>query len=206
MVVATRPGKANTHSVVLLTSPRIGGWYGRRLDTEMRVDDGAKFGRRFEAGDQCGGRVRRDGQDHHVIVRESNAIALPKSSDFDPRVGGAQAMELVSEPHRAVALAQEARAQARSCALPSPSRAISGRQACAAGGDGFADHGARERRRARRGLDVERRQQQRPHQALIERPGESDHLADRAVVLAPRAGASAADSRRRACPAPACWT
>ena len=28
MVIATRPGKANTHSVVPLSSPRIGGWSG----------------------------------------------------------------------------------------------------------------------------------------------------------------------------------
>ena len=46
IVTDSRSGNAKIHSAVPLTTPIIGGEAGRRIDAEMRVDDGAELGRR----------------------------------------------------------------------------------------------------------------------------------------------------------------
>ena len=93
-------------------------------------------------------------------------------------------MQLMSEPDRALRSRRNASAGSIN-APPSPSRAISGRQARPPASERFADHRTREPGRARRRFDVERGQQQRPHQPLVERAGEAHHLAHGAVALAP---------------------
>ena len=67
MVTDSRCGNANSHSTSPPTTPRIGGCTLRRIEAEMRIDDGAEFCRRLQARQQRGGRARRHRQ-HHGIV------------------------------------------------------------------------------------------------------------------------------------------
>ena len=89
------------------------------------------------------------------------------------------------EPDRALALAQER--ERRLDQRTAQSVARDQRPAGAsAGGKRLAHHRARKPGRARRRLDVERSEQKRPHQPLVERAAEAHDLADRAIAFGPQ--------------------
>ena len=70
MVTDSRPGNAKIHCTVALSTPRIGGCCRRRIDAEMRVDDGAELGRHVEPGHQRRGGVGRHREDDRIIVAQ----------------------------------------------------------------------------------------------------------------------------------------
>ena len=100
---------------------------GRRIDAEMRIDDGAEFGRHVEAADSDAARIGRHRKDDGIVggKRDRLAAEIERVDAFRPEADGAK---LMPEPHVGAASLQRASAGSISVA-PSPSRAISGRQA-----------------------------------------------------------------------------
>ena len=129
MVTDSRCGNANSHSTRPPTTPRIGGGIPGRIEAEMRVDDGAEFRRRLQARQQRRRRARRHRQHDDIVGRRARScrspnfnspIALPvvanSRSSWPNWIAGALVLQQLDRGSTSTAL--------------SPSRAISGRQAC----------------------------------------------------------------------------
>ena len=121
---------------------------GRRRDAEMRVDDGAELGRHHEARHQrrrgLGGTARMT-----ASSGASATVSPPKSSAVDAcRRRSRSARSWCSETHVARRAAADASSAGSISVAPSPSRAISGRQAAPAGGERLAHHRRGQRGRA----------------------------------------------------------
>ena len=80
MVTDSRCGNANSHSTRPPTTPRIGRHIPRRIEAEMRVDDGAEFRRRLQARQQRRGRTRRNRQHDDVVRAERDTSSAPNFS------------------------------------------------------------------------------------------------------------------------------
>ena len=165
----------------------------------MRVDDGAEFGRHFEAGHQRRRDVGRHREDDGVVGAERDGLAA-EIERFDPLGAKAQRAQLMLQAHRGAALLQMG--QRRLDQRRAQTLARNQRPAGApAGGERLADDRAGKPRRALRRIDIERREQQRLDQPAIQHSVAGDDLADRFARPAPREAAPAADNRARACPA-----
>ncbi len=125
--------------------------------------------------------MRRHRQDHGVVRAERHGIAAEIELG-NPVAGNPHRPQLVIQPHCRVALAQMLdRGLDQHRAQPI---ARDQRPAClAASRQRLAHHRRRQRSRALARLDVQRRQQQRMHQPLVQRPRAVDHLRDRHVAL-----------------------
>jgi len=149
---------------------------GRRLDAEMRVDNGAKFRRHFEAAHQGSRSVRWYCQDNGVVACEHDRF-LAEIERLHPVGGKAQGAQLVLEANGRAALLQRLQHRLDQCRAQSVAR-----DERPAGpptsSDGFPDYRARELCRSVRRIDVERRQQQRLDETLIQRSFARDNLAD----------------------------
>ena len=128
IVTESRSGKANSHSIRPLTTPIIGGRCWRRIEAEVRVDDGAEFRRRRQAGHQRGRRPRRHREDDGVVRAERDGL-IARIERRDPVVRQGELPHFVADIDAAAFGANESSAGSISTEL-SPSRAISGRHAC----------------------------------------------------------------------------
>ena len=176
MVTDNRPGKANIHCTVPLSTPTSRRLPGRRIDAEMRIDDGAKFGRHVEAAHQRRRGIGRNRKNDRVIGGEHDGF-LAEIERFDPVGGKTHGAQLMFQAHAGAALLQAC--QRRLDQRRSQSIARNQRPAGpAAGGERFPDHRARELRRSFRGIDIERGQQERLDQPPIERSFAGNDFAD----------------------------
>ena len=74
MVTESRSGKANSHSISALTTPRIARLAARRRDMEMDIENGAKFVWRRQAGKQVLRDPWRRAEDHGVVRAELSCV------------------------------------------------------------------------------------------------------------------------------------
>ena len=167
MVTERRCGNANSHSISaaddaesMAGSPR-GGSKRKCALTMARNLVGVCQARQ----QRCGG-ARRHRQHHGVVRAEAQSLSSPKFSSLTrvrrrSRIRAAHGRNGCRPPLSC----SSSIAGSTSTALR-PSRAISGRQACAARQQRFAHDRAGEPGRALRRIDVQRRQQQRLHQPI----------------------------------------
>ena len=183
MVTDSRCGNANSHSTSPPTTPRIGRLSLRRIEAEMRIDDGAEFGRRFQARQQrCGG-ARRN-RHHHGIAGLMATLSSPNFNSPTRFADIANSRSSCPNWMLAPLSCSSLIAGSTSTALR-PSRAISGRQACASRQQRFPHDRAGKPRGALGRIDVQRRQQQRLHQPLVERALAGDRVADQFALRCP---------------------
>jgi hypothetical protein len=148
----------------------------RRIEAEMGVHDRPEFGRRLQPRQQRGGRPRRHRQ-HHGVVRPDRDRVVAELQFADAAADMPNSRS--SCPNRMLAppSCNSLIAGSTSTALR-PSRAIRGRQACPP-----ASRVSRTTAPARPGgplgrIDVQRRQQQRLHQPLVQRSLTGNRIAD----------------------------
>ena len=166
IVTLRRCGNANIHSISPLMTPRIG---GHRMAASKRKCAFRMRGTRSasHAGHQRGRRSRRHSEDDDIVGAELDGVVAEVSAATRfpaNEILCSSCSKLTSAP-----LSFSCLIAGSTSTVLSPSRAISGRQALAAGEQRLAHDGAGKPRRSLRRLDVERREQQRPHQLLIQR-------------------------------------
>ena len=158
----------------------------RRLDAEMRIDDGAELVGRLEAGHERGGRVGRHRKDDGVLAARARWSRC-RSRAHRP---GLREKRMACNwwPRRTVALrsAQAAPARARSSVWLRPSRAISGRQALPPAASVSRTTAPASAADPSGGSMLSAASKQRPHQPLVDDAVEADDLADRLVACRPQ--------------------
>ena len=117
----------------------------RRIDAEMRVDDGTKLVGRRQAGHQLGRDQGRHGEDHGVVGAERDVVIAEVERRDAACRRNARARSRWPKRTAASRACREAQAPARQSAAPSPSRAISGRHALPPRASVSRDHRAGER-------------------------------------------------------------
>ena len=105
MVTESRPGKGEQplHRAVEHAEDRR--LRRRRLDAEMRVDDGAEFARHCQIAHQRRRDVRRHRKDDRVVGAKRNGVGA-EIERLDPLGGKAQRAQLMLHAHRGAALLQ----------------------------------------------------------------------------------------------------
>src|SRR5579883_1922412 len=143
----------------------------------MRVDDGAKLGRRRELVDERGRRVRRDREDDRVILDKRDAVTA-EIERRDTVAGKAEGAELMAEAKLGPTLGDivERRLdQGRAQTFPGDERPAGS----ATRAQRLAEYCAGELGGAERRIDVQSREQQGLDQSLIEHAFGGDDGADR---------------------------
>ena len=128
MVTDRRPGKANIHSAVPLSTPRIGGRPAGGAMRKCALTMARNSVGTVEVRHQRRRDVGRHREDDGVVGAERDGVAA-EIERRDAVAGEAQRAQLVLEAQHRAALLADAPAPARSSVAPRPSRAISGRQA-----------------------------------------------------------------------------
>ena len=149
----------------------------RRLDAEMRVDDGAELRRYVETGDQRSGGIRRHSKNDCIAVTKRDGFAA-EIERFDPPGAKAHPAQLMLHAHHRASLLQRAERgldQRRTQPLARNQRTAGP----PADGERFTDDRARKSRRSHWRIDVQRREQKRLDQSPIENAFAGDDLADR---------------------------
>ena len=193
MVTDSRCGNANSHSTRPPTTPRIGGGIAGRIEAEMRVDDGAEFRRRLQARQQRRRRARRHREHHDVVGAERNRVAAEfQFADIAAR--HRELAQLMAELDRGALVLQQLdrgldQNRAQAVARDQRPAGLPARQ------QRFPHDRAGQARRALGRIDIERRQQQRLHQPLVQRALAGDRVADQLVRCLPRSAAPMRDNR-----------
>ncbi len=146
----------------------------------MRVDDGAKLGRRRQAGHQIRGHERRHRQDHAIVGtdRRTPFVKIQSGNRLRRVVERAQP---VAETHLDAAAGEKAQGRLDE----GVTQPVSGDQrpaGPAARCQGLADYGTGETRAPLAGVGVEGREPEWPRQTLVERACAGHDLADRLVA------------------------
>ena len=149
----------------------------------MRIDDGAEFVRRLQARQQRGRGARRHREHDGIVGRDGDGVVA--EIQFADMIGGHRELaQLVTEPDgRALALQQfyggldQDRAQA--VARDQGTAGLAARQ------QGLAHDRAGKPGRALGRIDIERGEQQRLHQPLVQRAVARDRAADQLVGACP---------------------
>jgi hypothetical protein len=149
----------------------------------MRIHDRPEFGRRFQARKQRRGGARRHRHHHRIIRRDRDGVvAKLQVADMGSRHG--ELAQFMPELDAGALVPQQPdrgfdQNRAQSVARDQRAAGVSPRQ------QRFPHHGAGEPRRPLGRIDVERRQQQRLHQPLVERALARDGVADPFALSCP---------------------
>src|SRR6516165_6348004 len=151
----------------------------RWIDPKMRIHDGTEFRRRFQIRKQRGRRARRHGQ-HDGIIRPDRylvvaAEAKPEVEPRDPRSAGCKRMQLVAEMDASALVLQQPDCgfdQHRAQTIASDQRAtgLPARQ------QRLPHHRAGKPRRTLWRIEVQRGEQKRLYQPLIQRAVATDRF------------------------------
>ncbi|MGY4336233.1 hypothetical protein ACVWW3_001139 [Bradyrhizobium sp. LM2.9] len=150
----------------------------------MRIHDGAEFGRRLQAGQQVGGGARRHRHHDDVASADLDQILAAEIQRADLAVIGREGTQFVAELNGVPALGQEFHGGLDQNVTESVAR-DQGAAGLPAGEQRLAHDRAGKPRRAFGRIDVERCEQQRLHQALIEHALAGNGFADQRLFRRP---------------------
>ena len=100
MVTESRCGNANSHSTSAADDAQHRRRARRRIEAEMRVDDGAEFRRRLQAGQQRGRRARRHRHHDGIVRRRARSSSSPKFSALTLVAADGELAQLMAELQR----------------------------------------------------------------------------------------------------------
>ena len=93
--------------------PMMGASPAGGVETEMRVDDGAKFGRRHQIGHQIGRHHRWHRQDHAIVAGPIADLVFAEIERRDTSAGEVERAQPVPETHLDACVRRESAAPAR---------------------------------------------------------------------------------------------
>ena len=150
----------------------------------MRVHDCAEFGWSFEAGQQCGCGARRNRDHNGIVGPDRNTIVAAEFQSVNALRAHHELAQLVTETDAGAFVLQQLDRRLDQ----NRAQAIAGDQRPArlsAGEQGFPHHRAGKARGTLGRVDVERRKQQRLHEAVVEHALAGYGIADQLVGRRP---------------------
>ena len=153
---------------------------GRRLDSEMGVDDRTKFARHCETGHQVAGDHRGYRQDHAIVGAERDLL-LPEIETGDPVLRQIECTQPVPKSHRHAAAGEKPQRRLDEN-RPEPGARDQRPTGPSADGQGLAHDGSGEAGAPLLRIGVEDGKKQWPHQPIVKRTRAGDQLANAFVA------------------------